>query len=888
MDLIVTHTAADFDALSSCVAAQKLYPGAKILLPGSQERNVRDFLSLWQDKIKTEQEKEINFYTVTRLIVVETRLASRIGKAASIVGNKGVEIHIYDHHPKSKYDIKAQRDVFLSVGSTTSILVNLIRKKKIPISPLEATIMALGIYEDTGSLTFQTTSKLDIDMVGFLFSKGANLSVVSSYLKQELSTEELNFLSRLMNSTEIHFINGINIAITTQTETGFVEELALLTHKLIDIENYNVIFVMVKIDSKIQMIARSRLSYVNVARIVEHFDGGGHPYAASAMIREQDVQKTKKKLIDLLKIYIKPRIYAKDIMSYPVKTVLVNQKITDAKRLLSRLHINAMPVIDKGKLAGIIGGREIRKAIRRGFGHSKVKGYMWPNISYAVLRTPLHKIQTMMSKAKIGLLPVLNKNRLAGVVTRNDLLRIMHHDLVKKARPQKVTHKKTPKIINISRKLRITLPKKLFQILKFIGNIADSTGFKVFVVGGFVRDVLLGVKNYDVDVVVENDAINFAKILADKLHGALVIHKKFGTATVVMGWPRDLPLPKAYRLAKFKIDVATARAEYYEYPAALPTVQFSSIKQDLYRRDFTINAMAVGLNKDNFGSLVDFFGGQRDLRTKKIRVLHDLSFVEDPTRIFRAVRFEQRYGFKIEPHTQRLIKTALTLDMFGRTQKQRLREEIILLLSEEKPKRAIFRLSELHELRFIHPDLKLTKKIIRLVENAEKALSRYRLSFLKKRRPLDIWLVYFMALLDELNFVQTANICNKFVFTKGDEKRILSYKKNSKRILKFLDNTGNIKPSRIFKILEPLSYEVILLIMAKSKSNRVKKRISNFFARHSGTKVSIRGADLKNLGLKPGPNFKKIFEEILYAKIDGSLKTKEEELDYVKNRLLAK
>lgn len=421
------------------------------------------------------------------------------------------------------------------------------------------------------------------------------------------------------------------------------------------------------------------------------------------------------------------------------------------------------------------------------------------------------------------------------------------------------------------RNLKKRLPREIFNLIKIIGGYADKNSYRVFCVGGFVRDLLLGLKNFDLDIVVEKDALGFAKRLADKSGGSLVVHKKFGTATIAGG--------------EFKIDIATARTERYEYPASLPTVKFASIKEDLYRRDFTINAMAISINKNTFGELIDFFNGQRDLRAKKIKVLHDLSFVEDPTRIFRAVRFEQRFSFKIEPHTEELIKTAVNLDMFGRTQKQRIRDEIILILSEDVPVNAVMRLNQLHELRFIHPKLKLHKQTIGLFKAIGQACIWYKLSFLNKR-PLDGWVIYFMALVNTLTKNEIKSICEKFVFTKGDEKRIISCKEKAKALARQLDLKAYLAPSAIYKSLEPLAYEVILFIMATTKTKEAKSRIFLFFNRYNGTRLNITGKDLKAIGLAPGPKYKNILDKILYAKLDGKVKNKQEELMLAKKIII--
>lgn len=408
---------------------------------------------------------------------------------------------------------------------------------------------------------------------------------------------------------------------------------------------------------------------------------------------------------------------------------------------------------------------------------------------------------------------------------------------------------------------------KVSAMLKTIGTLADEMDYRVFIVGGFVRDLLLRVENFDVDIVVEADAIKFARQLAKRVKGSLVMHRKFGTATVVMP-------------DKFKIDVATARWEFYRHPAALPEVEFASLRDDLYRRDFTINAMAIRLNRKGLGTLIDFFDAQEDLKKKLIRVLHDQSFIDDPTRIFRAVRFEQRYNFSIEKRTENLIKRAVSLRMFNKTEKQRLRNELILLLKESVPLKAVLRMAEFQELRFIHPEVALNDKTIKLFAAVTRTIEYFRKEFSHKRN-IDTWLLYFFPLLEHLSYKQVQDVCNKFVFTRGDTLRILAAKKLSPGILKKL-NSKRMNPSQIYRLLKPLSYEIILFVMSRAKTERVKKRINSFFKDYDKAKIRLGGSELKGLGISPGPRFKRILDKVLYARIDGKLKSKAEELEFAR------
>jgi tRNA nucleotidyltransferase (CCA-adding enzyme) len=294
------------------------------------------------------------------------------------------------------------------------------------------------------------------------------------------------------------------------------------------------------------------------------------------------------------------------------------------------------------------------------------------------------------------------------------------------------------------------LNKPTIELLQIIGEVADELKFNAFAVGGFVRDLLLKKKNLDLDIVIEGEGITFAARLARRLHGRIKTHERFGTAMVL--------LPDGT-----KIDIATARLEYYEYPAAL-TVELSSIKLDLYRRDFTINAMAIQLNPEHFGTLIDFFNCQNDLGHKSIKVLHNLSFVEDPSRIFRAIRFEARMGFEIAPHTRRLIHNAVSMQLFGKNCDPRVFSELKLILSEEDPVPAIQRLADFNLFPFLWPDLKphlkVDRRFLHILHQAKNAISWFRLLYLDE--PCQNWMVYLLAIMGRSQSGELASFCNRF------------------------------------------------------------------------------------------------------------------------------
>jgi len=412
------------------------------------------------------------------------------------------------------------------------------------------------------------------------------------------------------------------------------------------------------------------------------------------------------------------------------------------------------------------------------------------------------------------------------------------------------------------------LPKELRSLITLACNVASVNHMSVYLVGGIVRDLILGKKNLDLDIVVQGDGIKFAEAFTQKLKARLIRHRRFGTAAIILD-------------SGLKFDIATARKEFYPQPASLPEVTNGTLKDDLFRRDFTINAMAISIGAKDFGKLIDFFGGREDILHRKIRILHNLSFIDDPTRILRAIRFEKRYNFRIESKTLSALKEAVGLKMPEIVQPQRLSNELILILKEDRPLRQIKRIQELAGFYFVNPRLSLSKKTYRLINSIEKQVRWFKKTHLRRRK-LDIWLIYFMGLLDSLNINDVRAVCKRFCFPKGDEKRILTYKNFDSKYIRQLNRT-QIRPSEVFKILEPLSYEVILLLKAKYNKNiNLKQHIKDFLGIYNGMRLYISGADLHRLGVKPGPSYQKIFANVLNAKLNGLIRTKKEELVLIK------
>ncbi|MEK6576314.1 MAG: CBS domain-containing protein [Nitrospirota bacterium] len=866
MKVIITHVNADFDGLASMVAASKIYPGARMIFPGSMEKSMRDFSSAYH--LVFDKTKDIDLDAVDTLILVDTKDPRRIGRFSEIVKKDGLKIHIYDHHPPSDSELHGEVEVLDDIGATTTLLVEILKKKRIPITTFEATILALGIYEETGSLTFPSTKDRDLMAASYLLKKGADLNVVSNYITRDLSPDEISLLDELLHSARDYYIEGVKVAVATASCSKFIGEMASVVHKLRDMENMDVIFAIVTMADTVQMVARSRREEIDVGEIASEFGGGGHRNAASASIKDLTIIQVEERLLEILKEKVRHKVVAREIMTAPLKTIEADKVVTDAEGLMTRYGVNVLPVLDNDRFLGLMTREVIQKSIFHGLSSAKIRELMQSDVYEAAPDTPFREIESKMIELNQRFVPVVEEGRIIGGITRTDLLRTLHDDIIMKP---SLIDEEGDYHYTYSRNLRSVLSEKLpvhiDEMLRGLGSVADEMDVSAYVVGGFVRDLLMGQTNLDLDIVIEGDGIAFANTFAKRHSARIKSHHRFGTAVIVF---QD----------GFKVDVATARMEYYEYPTALPTVERASIKKDLYRRDFTINTLAIKLNKRNYGNLTDFFGGQRDIKEKTIKVLHNLSFIEDPTRVFRAIRFEQRFNFSIGKYTQNLIKSAVKMELFHRLSGHRLFDELVLIFSEHDPIKAVRKMNEFDLLKFIHPRIRLTPYIEALFPNINDVIAWYKLLYLDT--PVINWQIYFMGLLDELGKEYIVEVCRRLTIPGQFEEKIIYGRDEIKRISIKLYRQKNIRPSEIYHLLKPVSIELLLLMMAKAKEDRVKKAISLYLTNLQGIKTSTTGSDLKRIGLAPGPLFKEIMDKILDARLDGEVRSREEELSLAK------
>ncbi|WP_353892324.1 CBS domain-containing protein [Proteinivorax hydrogeniformans] len=868
MNIVTTHVNTDFDGFASMLACTKLYPKTKMVLAGKVKKNVKEYISLHKDVLDFKAPSEIDPKQVEKLIIVDTLSSKRIGTLSALLREESIEVIVFDHHPLSGE--KVPQGKVEEVGATVTLLIEEIQQNNVELTPFEATTFLLGIYEDTGNLTFAQTTPRDVKAAAFLLENGAKLSLVSQYISKPLTENQKTLLETLMDNMENYDFNGWNVVVCTASLDEFIGGVGELTHKLGKIEDVDAVFTLVKMIDRIHVIGRSFNENLPISQPIVEMGGGGHPQSAAATIKDKDLAAIKHEFISLLNKLPSP-LTAKDVMTNHVKTIGPDISINEASRVMLRYGHTGLPVVENDKLLGIISRTDVDKAIHHKLTHAPVKGFMSTNVVTISPDSSLKTVRQKLTHYDIGRLLVVDESdKMIGIITRTDVLKVIHGKQAPRWHKPLYTfndYSMAQESENLMEVINTRLPKKLQGLLWLIGQKAQKEGYKAYAVGGFVRDLLLGVPNLDIDIVVEQDAISFAHKIVKYLGGEIKEYEKFGTATITLKDGR-------------KIDFATARMEFYPFPAAMPEVEETTIKHDLYRRDFTINTLAFRLNSDRFGEFLDFFEGRKDLEQGNIKVLYNLSFVEDPTRIFRALRFESRYSFQMDEGTMSFLHNALENNVLQKLSGTRIMEQLQAIVSEPNPSVIFTRALELGIIDNIFGQCtkpqQLKKDLRKTVDSVQILQEK---SIIEQK---DVLLVYLLVLINSYPKKAFEIVLNDFNLEKGSRLIISNFFNGGLDRIERLKSSKHLDPSEIYDALNSLSIHCLCAMMALADSDLLKNRIFLYLEELQKVDVETTGNDLKKMGIEPGPIYSKIISRLRQQKLNGQIHTKDDELNYIK------
>ncbi len=897
MDLVLCHTTADFDTLGAAAGLAYLYPGTRIVLTGGAHPRVRDFLAIYRDEFPMIAARAVEPNRIQKLFIVDTQARSLLGPARAWIEQPGLEITVYDHHLGQTSDIPAQTAIIEPVGATSTLITEILQAKRIALTPAVATVLALGIHADTGSLTFEATTPRDAAALAELLRQGANQLTIQEFAASGLERELQPLLHEGLAQLHQETIQGYVLSWVLLKTENYLPGLSSLITALASASESDLCVLghgyrWAEAGCHLALIGRSQIPGLDLAQVWQQFGGGGHAQAAAVTVKTSEPLDTIKDLWEKIKEAIPTPPTAQTLMSAPVRTIRPDSEINQAHRVLLRYgHSGLSVVTEAGELVGVISRRDLDIALHHGFGHAPVKGYMKQPVRTITPETPLNDIQRLMVTYDIGRLPVVDSQRgLVGIVTRTDVLRQLYQ-----------LHRPTPPVDVAPHYLAADwfagFPRGLGQILITAAQLAETQGWQLYLVGGAVRDYFLRqrdetyqapVKEFDLVVDGMDQGEQAGVVIAQALQThypetELQIYGQFQTAA--LHWPPNSELPH------FAVDIATARSEFYPYPAAHPEVTASSIRQDLYRRDFTINALAIRLTSPQAGELLDFFGGWQDLQTQQIRVLHPNSFIEDPTRIFRAVRFAVRLGFELDPATRDLIQYALTSGVFDvipqRDQKRpslqsRLRNELRYIF--QLPRRsdeafpgqiALQQLTTLSALTCLHPKVIIPGDLWSRLGLAWNWIQQFGTGS-EQSGAWEILLTVLLAALSPPHLMiapeNLAWAMAQHLHLSGPAQARLENLPTHLQQWQTLPSPAT-PPSQICAVLDHWNLGDLILMATLNPENQAV--ISQYLQQWRSLQLPLSGHDLQKLGYPRGPILAKILKALRVAWLDGDVNTEE-------------
>ncbi|MHB8106476.1 MAG: CBS domain-containing protein [Candidatus Cryosericum sp.] len=663
--IILGHAGADFDCVASMAGLSRLYAGAVAVLPGSLEPNVEEFLRLYEGRFRfTRMPAPVLLKEdIGTVVLADTIVASRLGEYKEVLSLPRIRLVAYDHHePNSASLAHIDEGHIRKCGATASLVTAVLREQVVPVNPDEATLLALGIYEDTGSLLFPETTAFDVEQAAYLLKAGASLSMVARYVTTYLTPGQQTALESALNNAQIRTVAGAQIAFSILHADRNVGNLSVIVHRLTQIIKAEALFLIYETPQALYVLGRSdRL--LNVAELLAPLGGAGRIHAAASILRDGTSAETAQEQIlsTIAARHTQWHQVVRDIMTPHPATVPQDLSAEQALQTMVNLGFSVLPVEHDGRIVGVVSKKALEKTSLMRLQQKPVHYFLNTRIAAVSLTATVEELIQGFGLYNTGLLLVMEQNHLLGVVSRSDVLRYLNST----AHPQSVVG--TPGVRVIARAdLDLLGGSDTAATLARIGQIGDVEQNRAYLVGGSVRDVLLGRQPNDFDIVTEKDVSGVAAAVAKSFDTDVISYGRFMTHKV--------------RIRERDYDFAAARLEYYDFPGSLPTVAPASLMKDLLRRDFTVNALAMSLSESDFGTVVDATGGLRDLEARIIRMTYPDSFIEDPARILRAVSAQTRLGFSLEDGTREKAREALDLGLLNVRRNKRAQDEFKELL----------------------------------------------------------------------------------------------------------------------------------------------------------------------------------------------------------------
>ena len=803
MKVIVGHENLDLDALGAMALARYLHPGAVLVQVGGLEGRMQEAVNLYADHLGLLPAEKVPLPKVREVVVVDTQRRDRIGPFAELVGK--VPFVVYDHHPPDEDAIPAAAGAVRQVGAATTVVAELLAERgHVPGVP-EAELGYAGILEDTGRFTYAGTTPSDLKAAAWLLEHGADPVRVRPLVEGRLAPEAKEVLEELLATAQAVRAGPYRAVIAEAKKEGYVPALAPLAHTVADLFDADAVFLLFRLGDQRLVIARSRRG-IDVERVLKAVlgRGGGHPRAAFARV-ELPLPEVRERLARSLVAFAGGEPTLAERMTPAPEALPPDLTVRDALARMKKRGYGGMPVLEGGRVLGVLRRRDLERAELLGLGDAPAKGFLHPPVMLPK-DAPLALAERAL-KEGAGRVLVTDGGRVVGIFTRTDLYQ-------REGEPP-----------GLAEEVLARLPAGARKVLEVLA--ARFPKAAIYLVGGAVRDALLGEVGPDLDLVIEGvSAERAARALAEELGGEVESFPAFATARVRLS-------------SGTRVDLANPREERYPRPGALPEVRPSTLERDLRRRDFTVNAMALRVHPGP-PALLDPYGGLSDLREKRLKPLSPVAFVEDPSRILRGLRLAARLGFRLTPEAEAQLAAALSPEVLKTASKSRLKDELLLALEEPSPQKVLELFDRYGVLEKVFG--------LRLDEPLWEAIRRLEAGRPEVAAPPEAYLYLLAAAApDPEAFARRFGLPR----TIAEGARRLGH--------------PPADPERVRELGEAFVSAFLARYPDREAWLRVRRR-------------HLRGRDLLALGMKPGPAVGRILREVAAARERGEVQSFEEEL----------
>ncbi len=863
--LAVSPWGAGLDQVASIRCLQLLDPAVGWLKPRRIESNAWELIRR-ADWFRPVEPGSVQWADIEQVHLVGVTQGRHIPDLLPLLGGVAGEIVTYGHEePRLP---APSRHVHPRSFSLTAHFAAELARRKVSLSREDALLLAAAVWERTGGGLVSRTTDLDWQAMDWLFRRPLSLLKIGNLVRPGWREGQRGLLNDLLRHMEDLEIRDWPMTLALVRSSGHVQEVDPIMDALWSSIEPPVLVAGICDSGRTRVWARSQSGLAELKKSFRAWSPVEKGRWLTFRLPEGDPERVKERILFALEREYKPEPTAAEIMTSSPRCVDWNTPIAEANDMMLTFNIMGMPVLREGTFAGMISRRDVDRAIQMDLWDSPIGPHISAQVPGISPDTPLRVVQRLMVEYNQTRLAVVAEGLVVGLITSRELLR---------GRPDPVPLPR--RFLPLVRTGEVptpeqmeTLLKRVFSIalvlhLRRIGEHAQERKQKVFLVGGCVRDLLLERQNLDMDVVVVGNAVEFARSLQEKFGGELVHFAQFHTARwVVEG---------------LKIDFSSARIEHYAEVAALPKVELAGLTNDLYRRDFTMNALAIDLLPDRFLQVQDFFGGYRDLKARCIRILHQFSFMEDPTRLYRAIRFASRFSFELSEETRRAFDLAIERGVVSRLSYKRLGAEITRCFQEEKAYRALEMLFETGLLKFLHRDL----------SRASLLPTRFRLipgivrRFQVLGEKIDIEAVFWAGLLSPLSAEQAEELLLSMGQPGERREAAVAALRGWRTVPAQLARLAPHDDVGLYDVLMPYPLTSLVALTAFTLDKHAVRRVFEFLGRLRPIRPAISGKDLIAAGFPRGPLMGRVLRGVLRARIAGGIQTAAEQLAYARELL---